>query len=115
MLARFTRAGFRRDGSAEWKSVAVPSTFQDHEGTDWHGVGWYERTVEVPDVTGQQQGAAEATLRQQGFNVIAQPEATCDENQGVVFAQNPEGGTEVSPGANVVIRVAEPPPQGCDN
>jgi serine/threonine-protein kinase len=74
-----------------------------------------QATVEVPDVTGQQQGAAEATLRQQGFTVIAQPEATCDEDQGVVFAQNPEGGTDVSPGANVVIRVAEPPPEGCDD
>jgi len=74
-----------------------------------------QATVEVPDVTGQQQGAAEATLRQQGFTVIAQPEATCDQSQGVVFAQNPEGGTEVNPGANVVIRVAEPPPQGCDD
>ncbi|HJU97853.1 MAG TPA: Stk1 family PASTA domain-containing Ser/Thr kinase [Jiangellaceae bacterium] len=73
-----------------------------------------QATVEVPDVTGDQQGAAEATLRQQGFNVIVQPEETCDEDQGVVFAQDPEGGTEVSPGANVVIRVAQPPPQGCD-
>ncbi len=41
---------FRRDGSAEWKSVAVPSAFQDHESTGWHGIGWYECTVEVPDV-----------------------------------------------------------------
>jgi eukaryotic-like serine/threonine-protein kinase len=65
-----------------------------------------QATVEVPDVTGQQQGAAEATLRQQGFTVIAQPEEACDEDQGVVFAQNPEGGSEVNPGANVVIRVA---------
>jgi serine/threonine-protein kinase len=73
-----------------------------------------QATVEVPDVTGDQQGAAEATLRQQGFNVIVQPEETCDEDQNVVFAQDPEGGTEVSPGANVVIRVAQPPPQGCD-
>jgi eukaryotic-like serine/threonine-protein kinase len=74
-----------------------------------------QATVEVPDVTGQQQGAAEATLRQQGFTVIAQPEETCDEDQGVVFAQNPEGGSEVNPGANVVIRVAQQPPQGCDD
>jgi serine/threonine-protein kinase len=74
-----------------------------------------QATVEVPDVTGQQQGAAEATLRQQGFTVIAQQETTCDENQGVVFAQDPEAGSEVSQGANVVIRVAEPPPQGCDD
>jgi serine/threonine-protein kinase len=74
-----------------------------------------QATVEVPDVIGQQQGAAEATLRQQGFTVIVQPEETCDEDQNVVFAQDPEGGSEVSPGANVVIRVAQPPPQGCDD
>lgn len=41
---------FRRDGSDMWKSVAVPSPYQDHEGTSWHGVGWYERTVDVPEV-----------------------------------------------------------------
>ena len=71
-----------------------------------------QATVEVPDVTGQPQGSAEATLRQQGFTVIAQPEQNCDEDPGVVFAQNPEGGTEVNPGANVVIRVAQD--EGCN-
>lgn len=38
---------FRRDGGAgdAWKSVPVPSVFQEHEGQDWHGVGWYRKSV----------------------------------------------------------------------
>jgi hypothetical protein len=36
---------FQREGSDGWKDVRVPSTFQDHEGTNFHGVGWYQRTV----------------------------------------------------------------------
>ena len=37
---------FRRDGVPDnaWKPVAVPSVFQEHEGNDWHGVGWYRKT-----------------------------------------------------------------------
>ncbi len=37
---------FRRDDQKEWKAVPVPSTFQSHEGIAWHGVGWYERTID---------------------------------------------------------------------
>jgi hypothetical protein len=39
---------FRRDGTKEneWKSVTVPSIFQEHEGNDWHGVGWYRTTTD---------------------------------------------------------------------
>jgi serine/threonine-protein kinase len=73
-----------------------------------------QQTVEVPDVTGQPQGSAEATLRQLGFNPVAQGETTCDEPNGEVFAQNPEGGSEQAPGVNVVIRVAQEPPEGCN-
>lgn len=36
---------FQRDGAQEWKDVQVPSTFQDHEGTNFHGIGWYEKTL----------------------------------------------------------------------
>src|SRR5262245_10457284 len=28
-----------------WKTVTIPSVFQDHEGNDWHGVGWYRKSV----------------------------------------------------------------------
>jgi beta-lactam-binding protein with PASTA domain/predicted Ser/Thr protein kinase len=73
-----------------------------------------QQTVEVPDVTGQPQGSAEATLRQVGFNPVAQAETTCDVPNGEVFAQNPEGGSEQAPGANVVIRVAQEPEEGCN-
>jgi hypothetical protein len=37
---------FRRDGADAWKGVPVPSTFQSHEGSDWHGVGWYRKTLD---------------------------------------------------------------------
>jgi eukaryotic-like serine/threonine-protein kinase len=73
-----------------------------------------QQTVEVPDVTGQPQGSAEAALRQVGFNPVAQAETTCDVPNGEVFAQNPEGGSEQAPGANVVIRVAQEPEEGCN-
>src|ERR687891_317635 len=73
-----------------------------------------QETVEVPDVTGQQQGSAEAALRQVGFNPVAQGETTCDVPNGQVFAQNPEGGSEQPPGVNVVIRVAQEPEEGCN-
>ena len=73
-----------------------------------------QETVEVPDVTGEPQGSAEATLRQLGFNPVAQAETTCDVPNGEVFAQNPEAGSELAPGANVVIRVAQQPEGGCN-
>jgi len=38
---------FQRNGAPvdQWKTVRVPSSFQSHEGTDWHGVGWYRREL----------------------------------------------------------------------
>jgi beta-galactosidase/beta-glucuronidase len=36
---------FRREGSDGWKDVQLPSTFQDHEGTNFHGIGWYQKIV----------------------------------------------------------------------
>ena len=45
---------FRRDGSPDnsWKPITVPSAMQSHEGTDWHGIGWYRQrigTLSLPD------------------------------------------------------------------
>ncbi len=39
---------FQRDGAAadNWKTVQVPSSFQSHEGTNFHGVGWYRKRLE---------------------------------------------------------------------
>lgn len=41
---------FQRDGAAagQWKDVDLPDTFQEHEGTEFHGVGWYRR--ELPPI-----------------------------------------------------------------
>ena len=42
---------FQRNGAPadQWKSVRVPSSFQSHEGTNWHGIGWYRK--KLPPVT----------------------------------------------------------------
>jgi hypothetical protein len=38
---------FQRDGakSDDWKTVAVPSSFEQHEGIGFDGVGWYRKTI----------------------------------------------------------------------
>src|SRR5262249_4217046 len=38
---------FRRDDRPvdEWKTISVPSCFGDHEAADFHGVGWYKKTI----------------------------------------------------------------------
>jgi hypothetical protein len=36
---------FQRDGATGWKTVNVPSSFQSHEGTNFHGVGWYHKEL----------------------------------------------------------------------
>lgn len=43
---------FQREGAAAtaWKTVTVPASFESHEGSDFDGVGWYRRQVEVPRV-----------------------------------------------------------------
>lgn len=38
----------RQEASNAWKKVTVPSTFQSHEGSDWHGVGIYRRSFARP-------------------------------------------------------------------
>jgi glycosyl hydrolase family 2 len=47
---------FQRDGApaAQWKAVRVPSSFQSHEGTNWHGVGWYRKELPRLALTGGQ-------------------------------------------------------------
>ena len=72
-------------------------------------------TVQVPDVRGQEAGAAEATLLQQGFEVIQQPQETCDVPANIVMDQTPDPGSEVEQGERVVITVAEEPGDGCGN
>jgi len=39
---------FRRDAARtdEWKTVTVPSSFEQHEGIEFNGVGWYRKRIE---------------------------------------------------------------------
>jgi len=39
----FHREGARPD---EWKTVTVPSSFEQHEGIEFDGVGWYRKRIE---------------------------------------------------------------------
>jgi beta-galactosidase/beta-glucuronidase len=38
---------FQRDGTKtdDWKTVNVPSSFDRHEGIEFHGVGWYRKVI----------------------------------------------------------------------
>ncbi|MGA7701718.1 MAG: sugar-binding domain-containing protein, partial [Thermoguttaceae bacterium] len=38
---------FQRDGakSDDWKTISVPAGFDQHEGIDFHGVGWYRKVI----------------------------------------------------------------------
>ncbi len=39
---------FQREGagSDEWQTVTVPSSFEQHEGIEFNGVGWYRKRIE---------------------------------------------------------------------
>jgi len=64
--------------------------------------------VTVPDVTGQSQGQAAATLIADGFRVVKayQPTSTQSLNNDVV-AQSPTGNTTVSAGSTVTITIGQ--------
>jgi serine/threonine-protein kinase len=60
----------------------------------------------VPDVTGQDQGTATATLRQAGFTVVAIDQPTSDQSQnGVVLDEQPGPGSRIPAGSQVTIYV----------
>ena len=63
-------------------------------------------TSQVPDVTLQTQSDAEALLRGAGFEVAtATQDVTDPASDGVVLAQDPEGGTPLTKGGVVTITV----------
>lgn len=41
---------FHRDGSKETKSVTLPTHWETHEGLKFDGIGWYEKTIELPEL-----------------------------------------------------------------
>jgi serine/threonine-protein kinase len=66
--------------------------------------------VEVPDVLGDSEATATATIENVGFNVTPVYEES-DETPGTVIDQSPSGGTLARLGTTVVITVAEAPPE----
>jgi eukaryotic-like serine/threonine-protein kinase len=65
-------------------------------------------TAKVPDVTGQNQAQATATLQAAGFQVQAKPKVTKDQTQnGLVIHQRPAAGTQLKKGRTVVIYIGQ--------
>jgi beta-lactam-binding protein with PASTA domain/tRNA A-37 threonylcarbamoyl transferase component Bud32 len=62
--------------------------------------------VAVPNVEGEQQSKAEATLQNAGFAVVIQQDTTSTEPAGTVVSQDPIGGTTVAPGSKVTLSVS---------
>ncbi len=61
--------------------------------------------VSIPDVVGDSEAQANATLQNAGFNVQSIDQSS-SEPPGTVLAQSPSGGTKVQKGAQVTITVA---------
>ena len=61
--------------------------------------------VAVPNVVGQQQDQAAATLQSKGFKVDTKTDSTSSSPAGQVISQNPSGGT-AAPGATITITVS---------
>jgi serine/threonine-protein kinase len=75
-----------------------------------------ESMTAVPDVIGQDEAIARASLENEGWTVAVRDTATEDPAEdGIVISQNPAPGAEAEPGSTVTIVVgrlelAEPPP-----
>jgi eukaryotic-like serine/threonine-protein kinase len=68
------------------------------------------RETSVPDVTGETQASATATLSAAGLKVASSKrEAAEPAAVGTVISQSPAAGTQVKPGATVTIAVAQAP------
>ncbi len=85
----------------------------DHavKGTDVRiNVSRGAKPIGVPDVTGQPYANAESALRGQGFVVVRVDVQSDTAAQGVVVAESPTAGTEVSKGAKITLSVSKGPP-----
>ena len=63
----------------------------------------------MPDVVGDSEATATATLEAQGFNVTPVYEETDQSRPGTVIDQSPSGGTLVRLGTTVVLTIAKAP------
>jgi serine/threonine-protein kinase len=63
--------------------------------------------VEVPNVVGEEEDSARQILGDAGFQVQVEEEPTTDSDEdGIVFDQDPDGGTQADRGSTVTIFVA---------
>ncbi len=65
--------------------------------------------VNVPDVVGQSQGSATASLQQAGFQVTTNSQSNPTVKAGNVISQNPTAGTEAPSGSTVTIVISTGP------
>lgn len=74
----------------------------------WAGTAWAAQSalVEVPDVSGETQASATATLEGAGFVVSVQEDYSDSVALGSVISQNPVGGSFANSGSTVVIVVS---------
>jgi serine/threonine-protein kinase len=68
------------------------------------------RQVDVPDVVGESEDGAAATLESAGLGVVVN-EVDSDERRGVVVDQDPAAGEQVDEGTDVTIAVSLGPPR----
>jgi eukaryotic-like serine/threonine-protein kinase len=73
------------------------------------GIGEATPMVTVPDVIGQTQAEAITALEAEGFEVRTESAVNDEIEEGRVFAQNPEGGTELEEGGLVTLTVSGGP------
>ncbi|HET8652294.1 MAG TPA: Stk1 family PASTA domain-containing Ser/Thr kinase [Gaiellaceae bacterium] len=73
-------------------------------------------TTAVPDVVGEEEASARATLQNEGWRVLVRDTPTTNPDEdGIVITQTPPGGEQAEPGSQVIIYVGryqelEPPP-----
>ncbi|WP_199424744.1 transglycosylase domain-containing protein [Actinotalea solisilvae] len=67
-------------------------------------------TAAVPNVVGQDGGAAQAALQGAGFGVAVQQAESATVAAGLVISQSPGGGGQAAPGSTVTIVVSTGPP-----
>ncbi|NJP66000.1 Stk1 family PASTA domain-containing Ser/Thr kinase [Streptomyces spiramenti] len=76
------------------------------------GTGEIEGSVEVPDVTGEQEDAAMSALREAGLEPVRETRESSETPAGTVLSQSPEGGEEAEAGSEVTVTVATAPAAG---
>ncbi|MDQ3859567.1 MAG: Stk1 family PASTA domain-containing Ser/Thr kinase [Actinomycetota bacterium] len=68
-----------------------------------------QELVSVPDVLRQNEASARAELGENGFDVSVSSAPSDDVEEGLVFDQNPDPGTEANKGSTVEIVISEGP------